>query len=106
MFELSYNDLKSTVQNHNYFYTKLITVEDLPGDAVYKNPPVNAGTQVLSLLPEDSTYCRATKPEHNSWSPWGAHSRAHKPPLLSLCTLTTEACSARACAPEQKPPPQ
>ena len=53
MFELSYNDLKSTVQNHNYFYTKLITVEDLPGDAVYKNPPVNAGTQVLSLLPED-----------------------------------------------------
>ena len=106
VFELSYNDLKSTVQNRNYFYTNLITVEDFPGDAVYKNPPVNAGTQVLSLLPEDSTYCRATKPVHNSWSPWGAHSRAHKPPLLSLCTLTTEACSPRACAPQQKKPPR
>ena len=106
VFELSYNDLKSTVQNRNYFYTNLITVEDFPGDAVDKNPPVNAGTQVLSLLLEDSTYCRATKPVHNSWSPWGVHSRAHKLPLPSLCTLTTEACSPRACAPQQKKPPR
>ena len=41
----------------------------------------------------------------------GVRSRAHEPPLrslctLSLCTLTTEARSPRACAPQRKETPQ
>ena len=43
----------------------LIDLWDFPGGSGVKNLPTNAGTQILSLVQEDSTGCRATKP----WSP-------------------------------------
>ena len=36
--------------------------EDFPGGAVVKNPPANVGDTVLSLVREDPTCHRATKP--------------------------------------------
>ena len=35
---------------------------DFPAGTVVKNPPANEGTQVRSLVREDPTCCRATKP--------------------------------------------
>ena len=47
-------------------YTLKTQTLDLPGGAVDKNLPANAGTQAPSLVWEDSTRCRATKPvRHN-----------------------------------------
>ena len=50
-------------------YTLKTPTLDLPGGAVDKNLPANAGTQAPSLVWEDSTGCRATKPvRHNHWT--------------------------------------
>ena len=50
------------------------------------------GTRVQSLVREDPTCHRATKPVgHNYWSPQAT---------------TTEARTPRACAPQQEKPPQ
>ena len=64
---------------------------DFPGGAVVENSPANAGTPAQSLIWEDPTCHRATKPVG----------------LLSLCS---EACAPqllkptrRACAPREKP---
>ena len=50
------------------------------------------GTQVQSLIQEDSICHRATK--------------THIPQLLSLHVTTTEACVPRACAPQWVKPLQ
>ena len=82
------------------------------------------GTWVQSLVWEDPTCHRATKPmDHNYWA-WAlepvshnywahalqllkpAQSRARVPQLLSLCAATTEAHASRPCAPQQEKPPQ
>ena len=68
-----------------------------PGDAVVKNPPASAGSQVRALVQEDPTCCRATKPvSHNYWvrvpqllkptrlEPVLHNKRRH--PMRSLCT--------------------
>ena len=39
----------------------------LPGSAVDKNSPANAGTQVQSLVQEESTRCRASKSTRHSY---------------------------------------
>ena len=42
---------------------------DFPGGTVVKNPPANAGKRVQSLVWEDLTCPRATKPvRHNYWA--------------------------------------
>ena len=82
------------------------------------------GTMVRSLVWEDPTCHGATKPVlHNYWACtlepashnyWAhtrqllkpTHSRAHVPQLLSPHAATTDACTPRACAPQQKKPPQ
>ena len=57
------------------------------------------GTRVRSLVWEDPTCRRATKPmRHNYW--------AHAPQLLSLRAATTEPCMPRARALQQEKPPQ
>ena len=78
------------------------------------------GTRVRSLVQEDPTCCRATKPMHHNY--WGcalepashncwAHalqllkptpSKAHVPQLLSPHAATTEAHVPRVCAPQQE----
>ena len=82
------------------------------------------GTRVHSLVWEDPTCRRGTKPvRHNYWvwaleptrpNYWShaaqllqpAHPRACVPQLLSLCAATTEACAPRAHALQQEKPPQ
>ena len=59
------------------------------------------GTQVLSLVQEDPTCHRATKPVCHYYC-----SRAHEPQLLSLHATTTEACTPRAHVPQQEKPMQ
>ena len=56
------------------------------------------GTRVRSLVREDPTCRRATKPV--------LRSRGRKPQLLSLRATTTEAHVPRARAPQQEKPPQ
>ena len=56
------------------------------------------GTRVRTLLWEDPTCCRATKPaRHNYWAwalePTSYNYWAHEPQLLRLCSTTTEACA-------------
>ena len=57
------------------------------------------GTGARSLVREDPTCCKATKPVRQLLS---MHSRACEPQLLSPCATTTEACTARACALQQR----
>ena len=82
------------------------------------------GKRVQSLVWEDPTCRRATKPvRHNYWAcaleptshNYWAHkpqlpkpmcSRAHVLQLLSLRAAATEACMPRACAPQQEKPLQ
>ena len=48
---------------------KYIKHRDFPGGPVVEDPPADAGTQVQSLVQEDSTCLRATKPMcHNYWA--------------------------------------
>ena len=61
------------------------------------------GTWVRSLVWEDPTCGRATKPVPQLLS---LRSRAREPQLLSLCATTTEARVPRACAPQQEKPLQ
>ena len=68
------------------------------------------GTQVRSLVWEDPTCHRATKPVHHSC--WACApqllkptlSRVHVLQLLSLHAANTEAHAPRACAPQQEKP--
>ena len=95
------------------------TGRDFPGGAVVKNLPASAGTWVWSLVWEDPTCRRATKPvSHNYWSLCATttearapqllsmRSRAREPQLLSPRATTTEACMPRARVPQQEKPPQ
>ena len=61
-----------------------------------KNPPANEGTWVWSLVWEDGTRCRATKPVcHSYWSP---RAWAH-----ALATREATATEARALQTENSP---
>ena len=67
------------------------------------------GTCVLSLVQEDPTYPRSTKPmshyyQVHALDPRGYNYRAHMPQLLSPRAATTEAHVPRTCAPQEKPP--
>ena len=69
------------------------------------------GTWVWSLVREDSTCLRATKPVcHNYWAcalePASHNYWAHVPQLLSPRATTTEACASGARALQQEKPPQ
>ena len=78
--------------------------EDFPGDSVDKNPPASVGD--MGLIPGLGS-------SHIPWS-----NKAHvpqllsplfrfwKPQLLSPHAATAEAHTPRACAPQQKMPPQ
>ena len=57
------------------------------------------GTWVQSLVQEDSTCCRATKPMHQNY--W-----AHVLQPRKLCVAATEARVPGVCAPQQEKPPQ
>ena len=62
------------------------------------------GTQVRSLVQEDSTCLRATKPmSHNFLA---SCSRACELQLLSLSAITPKACTPRACVQQQEKPLQ
>ena len=61
------------------------------------------GTRVRSLVREDPTYHRATKPVPQLLS---LRSRAREPQLLSPRAATTEARMPRACALQQEKPAQ
>ena len=65
---------------------------DIPGGAVVKNPPANAGAQVWALIREDPTCREATKPvRHNYWAcalePKSHNYWAHVPQLLKPVCL-------------------
>ena len=59
---------------------KLTSYWDFPSGTVDKNPPANAGTQVQSLVWEDSTHLGVKTHEPQPLSP---RSRAHEPQPLS-----------------------
>ena len=64
----------------------------LPGGTVVKNPPPMQGTQVRSLVREDPTCCRATKPVHHNYlacalEPTSHNYWAHAPQLLKPACL-------------------
>ena len=61
------------------------------------------GTRVRALVREDPTCHGATKPVHHNYR---ACTRARESQLLSPHATTTEARVPRACAPQQKKPPQ
>ena len=76
------------------------------------------GTRVQSLVREDPTHHRATKPvhrsywacaleptSHNYWSPRATATEAHEP-QLSLRATATESHVPRAHALQQEKPPQ
>ena len=76
----------------------------LPGGAVVKNPPANAGDTGSSL-----GLGRSHMPQSNYASVpqlLSLHSTAHVPQLLSPRATTTEAHAPRAHAPQQEEPPQ
>ncbi|KAJ8786159.1 hypothetical protein J1605_006515 [Eschrichtius robustus] len=62
------------------------------------------GTRVRSLVREDPTCRRATKPVRHYYL--SLRSRAREPQLLSPRAATTEAHTPRACAPQQEKPLQ
>ena len=69
------------------------------------------GTRVRSLVWEDPTWHRATKPvHHNYWAhtlePVSHNYWAHEPQLLTPRATATEAQAPRAHAPQQEKPPQ
>ena len=68
-------------------YLKIQNLWGFPGGSVVKKPPVNEETQVSSLIQEDPTCCKATKPvRRNHWAgapePGSCHDWAHEPQLL------------------------
>ena len=79
-------------------------VRGFPGGTVVKNPPANAG---------DVGSSPGLRRSHMPWSKEARApqllslcSRACEPQLLSPCATTTEACTPRACAPQQEKLPQ
>ena len=48
-------------------YIKLFQLPGFPGGSVGKNPPVNAGYTVQSLVQEDPMCCGGTKPVHHNY---------------------------------------
>ena len=93
-----------TSYNGGESYLKL-DFRDFPGGTMVKNPPANAGgTRVRSLVREDLTCRRATKPmRHNYWA-CSLEPACHN--YWSLRATTTEAHMPRARAPQQEKPPQ
>ena len=64
--------LESSLQSKDPAQSKInfkqfLNVQDFPGGTVNKNPPGKAGAWVRSLVQEDSTCLRATKPVHHSY---------------------------------------
>ena len=105
-----YNDMFSTLQVpkgrkpcHSLHSQKLKSNwRGFPGGSVVKNLPANARDWVQSLIQEDTTRLRATKPmSHNHWAcavePRSHKYRAHVPQLLKPVQL-------RARAALEKPP--
>ena len=79
-------------------------MSDLPGGAVVKNPPANAGD--MGLIPDLG---RSHMPQSNqARAPQllkPTHPRAHVPQLLSPCAATTEARMPRARASQRRVAP-
>ena len=64
-----------------------------PGDPMVKSPLTMQGTLVWSLILEDPTCCRATKPlHHNCW--------AHMPQLLKITYPKAHTLQREATAPQ------
>ena len=53
--------------NTSEWHTLKGGILDFPGGPLAKNPPANAGDMVLSLLKEDFTCHRATKPTRHNY---------------------------------------
>ena len=51
--------------------------QGFPGGSMVKNPPASVGTWVQSLVWEDPTCCRATKPMHHSYWACAREPRNH-----------------------------
>ena len=85
------------------------SAEGFPGGSLGKNPPTQ-GTQVQSLVWEDSTCLGATKPmRYNYWASvqqllMPTCPNVHRPQLLSPRIATTEAHASRACAGQWEKP--
>ena len=62
------------------------------------------GTWVWSLVQEDLTCRRATKPVHHNYWACALEPESHN--YWGPCATTTEACAPRAHAPQQEKPPQ
>ena len=69
----------------------------MPGGAVVKNPPANAGTRVQALVWEDPTCRGAPVPQLLS-----LRSRPREQQLLSPRATATADHVPRACAPQQR----
>ena len=70
-----------------------------------KKPSANAGVTIWSLVQEDSTYCRATKPTHNFWAfalePPSHNHQVCKPQFLSpTCPRAQESTATEPMGPE------
>ena len=79
-------------------------IQGLPGGAVVKNPPADAGDTGSSPGPGRSFMPRSN--EARAPQLLSLRSRARKPQLLSPRATTAEACVPRARAPQQEKPPQ
>ena len=56
---------------------------------MFKNMPANAGSQVRSLVREDSTGCRATKPKHsNQRKSISSDEDPAQPKTINKCIIT------------------
>ena len=64
---LNVNGLNSPIKRHRMDEWIKKKQGGFPGGAVVKNPPANAGTQVQTLVWEDSTCHGATKPVHHNY---------------------------------------
>ena len=59
--------LKIYPANSSPYGLSVPELRDFPGGLVVKNLLANAGDTGLSLVQEDSTWCGATKPVHQSY---------------------------------------
>ena len=78
--------------------------EGFAGGTVVKNPPADAAD--TGLIPGPGRFPHAAEQLTRAPQLLSLHSRAHEPQLLSQHATTTEAHVLRACALQQKKPPQ
>ena len=79
-----------------------LTLWGFPGDSVVEGLPANAGDTGLSMIQEDPTCHRATKPWATTIGPM---LESLKPHLHSPRAWNYWACAPRAHAPQQEKPP-